>query len=393
MAAHSFIEIVGGPRILTCREGYIPDLATLFTESDLRCDEESYGYVSTVGGLRDRLQLRGLTEGRARAQLDEQVRVWHERCRPSNPPAFGDLGVELLDSSTIMSEFDRYVKCTPSEWIPYDEPDVFSQLDARTVLRLALDLIKDDPRRSVRYDLDDLQSFGLLEPGSAITKLETEKRQTIITADAPLVILTEGSSDADLLAEAIEVTHPHLVGFVNFMDFGFRTEGGAASLAKQVRSFAGAGIANRVLALADNDTAAYDALHKLKKSVQLPANIRVMHYPPLPLLEQYPTLESQTSADPVLMDVNGTAGSLEMYLGCDVLTHDNALIPVVWKGRVEGQGQDQGAISPVDKRRVQAAFRKKVKTALDDPTERGRQDWTGIEAIVKVILNAFNAFE
>lgn len=386
MAAHSFIEIVDGPLMLPCREGYIPELATLFTENELRQDDESYGYISTVGELRDRLQLHGLTEQRARAELEEQIRVWHESRRPSNPPAVGDLEVELLDLPTIVSEFRRYVNCHPLGSSDYDEPEVFYMLDARTVLRLALDLI-DDPHRQVRFDLDDLHSFGLLEPGTAITNHEKSRRQTAIAVDAPLIILTEGSSDARLLAEAIEVTHPHLVGFMNFMDFSLGAEGSAANLVKQVRSFAGAGIANRVLALADNDTAAHDAFHKLK-SETLPPNLRIMHYPLLPLLQQYPTLGPQIS-NPVLMDVNGKAGSLEMYLGRDVLTQDHALTPVQWTGYKEGQKQYQGAISAAEKKRVQEAFRRKVKTALDDPTERGRQDWTGIEAIVDVILNAF----
>ena len=387
MSAYSFFEIVGGPLILPCREGYIPDLATLFTESELRHDAESYGYISTVGELRDRLQLHGLTERRALAELEKQVRVWHES-RPSAPPAVDDLEVELLDARTIVSEFRRHVNRDPSESIGYEEPEeVFYELGARTVLRLALDLIEDRSRR-VRYNLDDLRGYGLLTPGTPITKRETEKRQTTIAADAPLVILTEGSSDALLLAEAIQVTHPHLVGFMRFMDFSTGAEGSAASLAKLVRSFAAAGIANRVLALADNDTAAHDALRKLK-SEPLPASFRVMHYPPLPLLRQYPTLGRQIS-DPVLMDVNGKAGSLEMYFGRDVLTHDHALTPVQWAGYIEGQGQYQGAISSTEKRRAQAAFRKKVKTALDHPTGRGGQDWAGIEAIVDVILSAFD---
>lgn len=386
MSAHSFFEIVDGPLILACPEGYIPELATLFTESELRHDNESFGYISTVGELRDRLQLHGLTERRALAELEEQVRVWHES-RPPVPPAVGDLEVELLDSPTIVSELRRHVNRAPSESIGYEEPEeVFYALGARTVLRLALDLIENRSRR-VRLNLDDLQGYGLLPPGTPITELETKRRQSTIAADAPLVILTEGSSDALLLAEAIQVTHPHLVGFMTFMDFSTGAEGSAASLVKLVRSFAGAGIANRVLALADNDTAAHDAFRKLK-SESLPASFRVMHYPQLPLLRQYPTLGPQIS-DPVPMDVNGKAGSLEMYLGRDVLTNDHALTPVQWTGYSEGQGQYQGAISSTEKRRVQAAFREKVKMALDRPTARSGQDWTGIVAIVEVILNAF----
>ena len=47
------------------------------------------------------------------------------------------------------------------------------------------------------------------------------------------------------------------------MDFGSGAEGSAQNLAKLIRPFVAAGIANRVLAIADNNTAAYDPLDSL----------------------------------------------------------------------------------------------------------------------------------
>jgi len=202
------------------------------------------------------------------------------------------------------------------------------------------------------------------------------------------VVLTEGSSDSFLLTEALQVTHPHLVGFLRFMDFGGGAEGGAASLVKLVRSFIGAGIANRVLALADNDTAAHDTLAKLKQE-RLPAGYRVMHYPELPLLRRYPTLGPQR-ADPVVMDVNGKAGSLEMYLGRELLMVGDELVPVQWTGYTPGQKRYQGALAGSEKRRIQGAFRQKVKDARTDSQVRATQDWSGVEAIIAGILKAYD---
>jgi hypothetical protein len=178
------------------------------------------------------------------------------------------------------------------------------------------------------------------------------------------------------------------VGFLRFMDFDSGAEGGAASLVKLVRSFVGAGIANRVLAVADNDTAAHDALDKLKQE-SLPDGYRLMHYPDLPVLRWYPTLGPQLSV-PVPMDVNGKAASLEMYLGQELLKVEGELVPVQWTGYVKGQRSYQGAIPSAEKKRVQGAFRKKVQAALDDPATRERQDWSGIEAIVAEMLRAFD---
>lgn len=237
------------------------------------------------------------------------VQAWH--AKDPNPDADA-LGVPVRDAVMLCSELGDFVNST-DEWATYEFPeDVEWRLDARIILRLALD-VSTDADRPVRYNLDDLRGYRLLTPGTPITDQAREERRREIATDAPLVILTEGSSDSQLLSEAIRVTHPHLVGFLRFMDFGSGAEGGASSLVKLVRSFVGAGIANRVLVLADNDTAAHDALDRLKRG-RLPDGYRVMHYPELPMLRRYPTLGPQL-ADPVLMDVNGKAGSLEMYLG------------------------------------------------------------------------------
>ena len=99
------------------------------------------------------------------------------------------------------------------------------------------------------------------------------------------------------------------------------------ALAKMVYSFATAGVANHVVAIADNDTAAYSALEKVKSDPKLPARFKILRYADPPLLEGYPTLGPYQS-EPVLVNVNGTAGALEMYFGRDVLISEGSLAPV-----------------------------------------------------------------
>jgi hypothetical protein len=105
------------------------------------------------------------------------------------------------------------VNCT-DEWVHYEDPEeVFRQLDARTILRVALDLVE-DPQLPVRYKLDDLLTMRLLERGFPLCDEAREERRKGVARDVPLVVLTAGSSDSQLLAEAVSVTHPHLVGFL-----------------------------------------------------------------------------------------------------------------------------------------------------------------------------------
>jgi len=88
------------------------------------------------------------------------------------------------------------------------------------------------------------------------------------------------------------------------------------------------------------------------------------------------------------LDVNGLAGSIELYLGEDVLRRpDGDLIAVQWKGYVEAVGGYQGEI--MGKSEIQTAFSRKIAAARSDPSSRLKQDWTGIDAILTLIFRAF----
>ncbi len=85
------------------------------------------------------------------------------------------------------------------------------------------------------------------------------------------------------------------------------------------------------------------------------------------------------------MDVNGLAGSIEMYLGTDVLTVDGRLQPVVWGGYVSRLGAYQGEIS--DKDRVQERFREKVAAAKLRPEAMLDQDWSGLDLVLDHLVD------
>jgi hypothetical protein len=152
-----------------------------------------------------------------------------------------------------------------------------------------------------------------------------------------------------------------------------------------LKAFAGAGIVNRTIALFDNDTAAHDAVRGLR-GIKLPQKFRVVHYPDVEWARFYPTLGPQGLAD---MDVNGLAGSLEMYLGLDVLKRpDESLTPVQWCGYVDGMKAYQGEL--MDKAKLQEKYRKKLEECRRDPNAIARYDWSGMKAIIDVIRTAFH---
>ena len=95
----------------------------------------------------------------------------------------------------------------------------------------------------------------------------------------------------------------------------------------------------------------------------LPGNIAVRQYPSLPLARNYPTIGPSGEAR---LDVNGLAGSLELYLGEDVLKSDeDGFSPVQWKGYDQGTSAYQGVI--LDKQRILDRFLGKTHQLRNSP--------------------------
>ena len=195
------------------------------------------------------------------------------------------------------------------------------------------------------------------------------------------IVLTEGSTDAAVLQSALAVVAPHLVSYVRFFDFDYRPPGGAAALAALVRSFAAAGISNHMIAIFDNDTAGIEQMDTLSTAA-LPGHMRVIRLPDLPFATSYPTIGP--SGDEV-MNINGKACSIELYLGHDVLENeDRALTPVQWTGfnrRLEQfQGEIQNKRELIDRFEKKAIIAKQLESIPDD------QDWSGMMLVISAIL-------
>jgi hypothetical protein len=261
--------------------------------------------------------------------------------------------------------------------------------DGRRTLRLAL---LATPDAEVRLEVTDLVHGGWLS-GSTVELASgaMDDMRAVASSHAPTVVLTEGRTDAEFLSDALEIRYPHLTDLIRFLDFDQKAEGGAGALVRLVRAFAAAGIANKVVAIFDNDAAAADALTILDSN-SLPSNIRVLRFPPIELASNYPTLGPPTVEAPngslANADVNGLAGSIELYLGRDVLALPGGqLRPVRWSS-LHRTGY-QGVVT--EKGKVHELFRKKASAALRDRSLVANQDWNDLDTILQGILRAFRA--
>ena len=77
----------------------------------------------------------------------------------------------------------------------------------------------------------------------------------------------------------------------------------------------------------------------------------VLRLPDIELATNYPTIGPQGAH---LVDVNGLAGSIELYLGRSALTRNGDLRPVRWSGYLASAGVYQGEVE--GKGEVEAAF-------------------------------------
>ena len=130
----------------------------------------------------------------------------------------------------------------------------------------------------VVQDITDLVGSGYYDEKDPVCDLALKNLKGDYPANSKIIILTEGTTDTDVLEPSLKLLYPHLCEYYSFMDFGLKPQGGAGHLMNIVKSFAGAGIENKIIALFDNDTAAHSTVKSLKK-IDIPSNIRIAHYP------------------------------------------------------------------------------------------------------------------
>jgi hypothetical protein len=383
-----------------------PELLSVFTDEMFRTrtgvevthppktmlDGSTSEFAAPGPVIADRLDILGFTPARIRATLDgvldktrKMVELINEYL-PDQSEAAPDYTAEEwiaeLRAETGGSAAQERPEPGSADWLM----SLITDADRQVALRAALLAY---PNHEVRLDITWHYAGGALETIEGLCSTAFDTMRAAASGHTPIVILAEGKTDIEFLASGLRLLYPHLADLIRFMDFGHRPTGGAAHLVTTVKAFAAAGIANRVVALFDNDTAAADALRLWDRS-GLPASIRVFQYPPLDLAADYPTLGPPPGDTRVAnTDVNGLAGSIELYLGRDVLTNDDGCLrPVHWHTYIQSMRRYQGEIS--NKNAVQDAYRAKVRDAEADRSRLAQQDWSGVSTILDMVLHAFD---
>lgn len=427
---------VGNLVVVSSRNGIDPGVMNLFRSTDKIVrhstdqklpkhvadqwsdDEEGLDityYEADISVVRDRLELEGYTLANAR-RLFEEWRVLEIKRQESSPlldmakhPEIAAAASKELQQLRDLSvdKWMAYLRRIDDEELTYKNQDEhkesflgnmlnssgteswygYSGPDPLVGVRLAIEAYPE--ATTFTYDVTDLLLEGYLDldedPIERVIDETTNQYHTL----GRIVVLTEGRSDAWILQEAMAVLYPHLTGYFSFMEFEeFRVGGGAGQLANLVKAFAGAGIVNRVIAVFDNDAAAAAALTTLRK-IKIPRHIVTMQLPPLDVLRAYPTLGP---AGLSVMDINGMAGSVELYLGSDVLKiNGEAFSPIQWTGYEPTVQLYQGEL--LSKIEIQERFRLKLAKAKVDANYCAECDWSGLRRVLVSIFEAFHSLD
>jgi hypothetical protein len=336
---------VGNQDVFHWKSEVDPTFLFLFTRDDVTYtplddpDDDPYANPTlvlraTATVLAERLDALGISAGDLAGCLEhavhEEIESLHELGSALGDPE--EIGRAVQDLRDLTYEkWVKRVRAALPTYVPFEPAyrdytklaplmDLWDDFDPRWLLRGLLEACQPDDE--ILLDLTDLDLGGYLaaydfDPQTAATVMFS----VALLNGTPAVVITEGTSDAEFLQAAIEIRRPHLASFVRFYEFSV-VAGGASAALNTIKSFAAAGVNNRVIVLLDNDTAAREALRGLRH-VALPSHYAVAHYPAIGLASNYPSVGPTGRHTG---DVNGLAGSIELYLGVDVLT-DSATGP------------------------------------------------------------------
>jgi hypothetical protein len=425
MGSYTEFSVDGYPLVET-KSYAIPEVLTVFRESDKRVFQRMFSernslvwgeampeddgletvvlYQASAKNIAQRLDIMGFTLHRAQQDFERLRQDRFDELKPDDDGA-EDPSWESRDeierltftnfSENLLSVMRRKLRKAPFE--DKDSPSVSSAeryileynedyllgyfcSDTRFLIRLACSLVP--PDAIVEQDLTEVVNAGYYQDDEAICRNAVRTLTDDYPANAKIIVITEGSSDAAILREALSLLYPHLMEFYSFFDFdASRAAGGASQVVAVVKAFIAASISNKVIALFDNDTAAREAARHLQR-INLPKNVSILHYPVLESLCSYPTI-GPTGTIP--FDVNGLAGSIELYLGHDVLNLDHA---VQWRGYSESMKEYQGEV--MHKTALQEKFWQKLERCRSNAALMQSSDWSGLDRIWKSIFAAFD---
>ncbi|HEY0256574.1 MAG TPA: hypothetical protein VGC39_03945, partial [Candidatus Methylacidiphilales bacterium] len=234
-----------------------------------------------------------------------------------------------------------------------------------TILRL-LALNPNAQNLPVNWQFADSEQAGWIGRRSIVRPLDPAYR---------FLVVTEGSSDANIIQHALKLLKPHIADFFDFVDMeeGYPFSG-TGNLLKFLKGLISISIRNNVLIVYDNDA---EGVTNYEKScaLNIPENMFIMKLPDRPDFKQFSTIgpSGQHKAD-----INGRAAAIECYLDL----HPDALVR--WTSFNDRIDRYQGEL--INKTHFAREFLSQRKRLAD-------YDYSGIEAVLEEAIESCIAIQ
>jgi hypothetical protein len=154
----------------------------------------------------------------------------------------------------------------------------------------------------VNWQFSDIEESGWANRDNFVKDLDSTNK---------FLIVTEGSSDANILKHAFNLIKPHVSDFFTFVDMN---EGypfsGTGSLYNFTKGLISIAVQNDIIILYDNDAEGVFSYNKTK-SLNLPDNMKVLKLPDLPSFKSFKTISPDGEG---FGDINGAGAAIECYL-------------------------------------------------------------------------------
>lgn len=253
------------------------------------------------------------------------------------------------------NEIDRRMRDSGDGWLWFD--GYGSLICIRTLLDACPEV------KTVTLDISDLVDGGWIDENKAVCASRREIGRSEFKPLEPTVVLAEGSSDIRILERSLTALFPERQDYFSFFNHAeLSVDGGAPYLVKFLKAFAAARTPFRIVAIFDNDAIGLQAFRQ-SEALKLPDNMIVLRLPDIEIARKYPTIGPQGRH---IMDVNGQAASIELYLGRVALSTGGNLRPVRWGGYVAPVQAYQGEIEGKDG--VESVFLQQLRY-FSDPSE------------------------
>ncbi len=309
------------------------------------------GLSKNIKSVKRRLDLLGYSLHDIEEIFNEDLKSINELDNISIPISFNDYynTVKNIDINSInmtSEEYDykydlgEYVrKCviseinklsTFSEYEYYDIREFLQNLHPYITLRI-LSENKKNHNLNIIWEYADVVENGWILEEDIIPKLTTQEK---------ILIVTEGSSDTDIIKKSINRLYSDIADFFDFIDmeknYPFT---GTGNLKNFVKGLSKINILNNILVILDNDTAGKSVYNDIK-GIDLPNNLKVIT---LPNYKDFDNFKCKGPQGDSIENINGKAVSIECFLDHSSIDDE---IYVRWTGFNDKLMQYQGNIEP-----------------------------------------------